>query len=628
MPEPVKNAPKVVYEPKVWTDAPTIEECESDSDNDSVSNVQEDKEKPSFAFTDSVKHVKTSKENVKETGTPNHSPKIEKQDRNRHTREGLGYAFNRKACFDDPHRALKDKGIVDSGCFRHMTGNKAHLADYQEFKGGSVAFGEHFVLPIWSAYSIIVKSSRDKIEKNTHFKTCEKPVSQVEQIFLEELEKLKRQEKEANDVVKSLKKEATHDIQNANTSSTNSLNTISTPLNTVGPSRAFNNVELSYPDDPSMPHLENIYHHLTWKPTQTVIMLVQIFDRKSTIGDHDSSQDPRMDLEGTCGSRRDQVRLPHDSPLLVGHTSDRAKGSLNMEVLYALCNNLSNRVLALETIKDAQAKEILKLKAKIKKLERRCKPSISNHQAWVRSVSLLSKKKKLSKRKFVSKQGRKTKKSGLTKDGSDKLDVELDEDIEYMDTKEALNEGMQSTVSTARPDDDTARPDVSTARQELSTAGLTTTPTTSTIFNDEEITLADTLITLRDDKAKGVAFKYSKSTDRPARSILTLKSLPTIDPKDKGKGVLEEPESAKKMTKSDFNAAQIARDEEIARQLEVELQAELERERLKKINSKGLTQKHAKKGKRAKTGNVQKLKKAREKWRKRAIAGENVRKLA
>nr|GFA48175.1 copia protein [Tanacetum cinerariifolium] len=54
---------------------------------------------------------------------------------------------------------------------------------------------EHFVLPIWSAYSTIVKSSGDKIEKNTVFKTCEKPVSQVEQVFLEELEKLKRQEK-------------------------------------------------------------------------------------------------------------------------------------------------------------------------------------------------------------------------------------------------------------------------------------------------------------------------------------------------------------------------------------------------------------------------------------------------
>nr|GFB60956.1 hypothetical protein [Tanacetum cinerariifolium] len=53
MPAPVANAPKVVCEPKVWTDAPIIEEYESDSDDDSVSNVKEDKEKPSFAFTDS-----------------------------------------------------------------------------------------------------------------------------------------------------------------------------------------------------------------------------------------------------------------------------------------------------------------------------------------------------------------------------------------------------------------------------------------------------------------------------------------------------------------------------------------------------------------------------------------------
>nr|GEV27310.1 copia protein [Tanacetum cinerariifolium] len=56
MPAPVENALKVVCEPKVWTDAPIIEEYESDSDDDSVKNV-------------------------KEAGTPNHCPKIKKQDR-------------------------------------------------------------------------------------------------------------------------------------------------------------------------------------------------------------------------------------------------------------------------------------------------------------------------------------------------------------------------------------------------------------------------------------------------------------------------------------------------------------------------------------------------------------------
>nr|GEW96794.1 putative ribonuclease H-like domain-containing protein [Tanacetum cinerariifolium] len=168
IPEPVENASKVVCKPKVWTDAPIIEEYESNSDNDLVCNVQEDKENPSFAFTYFDKHVKTYRENIKETGTTNHSPKIKKQDRNGHTGKSLGYAFTRKACFvcgsfshlirdydfhkkrmakqaelpkDDLHRALNDKRNVNSGCSRHMTGNKAHLDDYQEFKGGSVAFG-------------------------------------------------------------------------------------------------------------------------------------------------------------------------------------------------------------------------------------------------------------------------------------------------------------------------------------------------------------------------------------------------------------------------------------------------------------------------------------------------------
>nr|GEV39675.1 putative ribonuclease H-like domain-containing protein [Tanacetum cinerariifolium] len=45
----------------------------------------------------------------------------------------------------------------------------------------------------------------------------------------------------------------------AHTNSTNLLNTISTLISVVGPSRAFNDGELSYPDDPLMPHLKDIY---------------------------------------------------------------------------------------------------------------------------------------------------------------------------------------------------------------------------------------------------------------------------------------------------------------------------------------------------------------------------------
>ncbi|GJZ32143.1 copia protein [Tanacetum coccineum] len=38
-------------------------------------------------------------------------------------------------------QALKNQGIFDIGCSRHMTGNKDFLTDYQELDGGFVAFG-------------------------------------------------------------------------------------------------------------------------------------------------------------------------------------------------------------------------------------------------------------------------------------------------------------------------------------------------------------------------------------------------------------------------------------------------------------------------------------------------------
>ncbi|GJY47978.1 ribonuclease H-like domain-containing protein [Tanacetum coccineum] len=41
----------------------------------------------------------------------------------------------------NPQYALQHQGIFDSGCSRHMTGNKFYLSDYQDIDGGFVAFG-------------------------------------------------------------------------------------------------------------------------------------------------------------------------------------------------------------------------------------------------------------------------------------------------------------------------------------------------------------------------------------------------------------------------------------------------------------------------------------------------------
>ncbi|GJR54632.1 ribonuclease H-like domain-containing protein [Tanacetum coccineum] len=46
----------------------------------------------------------------------------------------------------NPQQDLKDKGVIDSGCSRHMTGNKSYLTDYEEIDGGFVAFGGTKVL--------------------------------------------------------------------------------------------------------------------------------------------------------------------------------------------------------------------------------------------------------------------------------------------------------------------------------------------------------------------------------------------------------------------------------------------------------------------------------------------------
>nr|GEW68249.1 ribonuclease H-like domain-containing protein [Tanacetum cinerariifolium] len=41
----------------------------------------------------------------------------------------------------NPQHALKDKGVIDSGCLMHMTGNMSYLSDFEELNGGYVAFG-------------------------------------------------------------------------------------------------------------------------------------------------------------------------------------------------------------------------------------------------------------------------------------------------------------------------------------------------------------------------------------------------------------------------------------------------------------------------------------------------------
>nr|GEV12300.1 hypothetical protein [Tanacetum cinerariifolium] len=164
----IESKPKAISETKVWSDAPIIEEYKSDSDDEYVFKASVEQEKPSCAFINTVKHVETPRQTVKDQDTCSQNPEVPKRNWTglMSKRLGLKYGYTRKACFvcgsfshlirdcdfhekrmakqvelnKSKNKTLKGKGIVDSGCSRYMTGNKAYLVEYQDFNGGPVAF--------------------------------------------------------------------------------------------------------------------------------------------------------------------------------------------------------------------------------------------------------------------------------------------------------------------------------------------------------------------------------------------------------------------------------------------------------------------------------------------------------
>ncbi|GKB20112.1 putative ribonuclease H-like domain-containing protein [Tanacetum coccineum] len=110
---------------------------------------------------------------------------------------------------------------------------------------------EYFVLPLWSSYTSIVKSSEsknvdEKPNGDTNPKTNKEPKDQEDQAFLKELKRLKRQENEANDAAEAFRKEFAqcakdllHQIGVARATCTNKVNTVSTPFSTASPLRVF-----------------------------------------------------------------------------------------------------------------------------------------------------------------------------------------------------------------------------------------------------------------------------------------------------------------------------------------------------------------------------------------------------
>nr|GEZ81594.1 putative ribonuclease H-like domain-containing protein [Tanacetum cinerariifolium] len=146
----------------VFYDAPTTNETVLTVLNvePSITKPNKDLQKaPSFVQTS--EHVKTPRPSVQPVEHPIPAENIKKDiPKSRGHRQ----IWNRKACFvckslthlikdcdyyekkmvqkpGNPQHALKDKGVIESGCSRHMTWNISYLSDFEEINGGYVAFG-------------------------------------------------------------------------------------------------------------------------------------------------------------------------------------------------------------------------------------------------------------------------------------------------------------------------------------------------------------------------------------------------------------------------------------------------------------------------------------------------------
>ncbi|GKE40628.1 hypothetical protein Tco_1464033 [Tanacetum coccineum] len=173
-------------------------------------------------------------------------------------------------------------------------------------------------------------------------------------------------------------------------------------------------------------------------------------------------------------------------------------------------------------------------------------------------------------------------------DTKDAQDVERTREVvdeEKEDTKDAVS--TEDVVSTDKEKVSTDRSKVSTDRSKDSTDKEkegTDKDKDSTVSLDEgtdDRTEARTKAVSR-EKEKGVELKDVEETKRPRptliRSLLTLKPLLKIDPKDKGKKKIEEEDESD--TESEKKFKQLARDEEMARKIQEDWEAEEEVKKL------------------------------------------------
>ncbi|GKA45703.1 hypothetical protein Tco_0738499 [Tanacetum coccineum] len=199
---------------------------------------------------------------------------------------------------------------------------------------------------------------------------------------------------------------------------------------------------------------------------------------------------------------------------------------------------------------------IRKLKKKVKRLEKKQRARTPGMKLF----KICTSKRKSLDKEYVSKQGRKSDKTKPMFDDSDFAELDVDNAMENVGgDAETQGRNTAEQITTVGDTVNTASIDVSAAGPlNISTAD----PSTSTamdIFEDEMMTIADTLVATRSTRTRTTSEIIHDVEEEPRRAT----SVPTVQSQDKGKGKMMEPEP----TLKNPIKAQIQRDADIAQRL-------------------------------------------------------------
>ncbi|GJT26813.1 hypothetical protein Tco_0907088, partial [Tanacetum coccineum] len=103
-----------------------------------------------YSEKNSIFNKKVNTVRVKDTTTRDRAVVIENKGKRANVvKASACWVWKAKNSIGNPQqKEYKEKGVIDSGCSRHMTGNKCYLTEYEDYDGGFVSFGDDSLLDL------------------------------------------------------------------------------------------------------------------------------------------------------------------------------------------------------------------------------------------------------------------------------------------------------------------------------------------------------------------------------------------------------------------------------------------------------------------------------------------------